>query len=697
MPPTQDRPPCFRFGDFTLDPSSRELSRGGETLRLTAKPFDVLLLLIQNAGVTVSKSDLMAAVWTDSFVTEDNLTQAILKIRRVLGDDKDHPRFIQTIPRIGYRFVGPVTGDAVSCGTAQSEFVSPPRPSAVRGRTWAYVILTLVVAVTVGVGVWRSWRVSAVSGRSDVALPAPTRLSLPVVSATKPIFAPDGHRFLFVGYDSLRPGVGDLYLSSVSESRVERVTQGADPRGDQPVFTPDGTQLVFARWRSGDDGTRWPDLWTVPVVGGQPQVLASQASGAGFSPDGAWLAYTKHESGRTPLWLGSRAQPSSGRQLAPVGFTPRWSPDGRWIAFTTSNPEGGNGDLWIVSADERTRRKLTREPAQMYGIAWLPDSKSIVFAASARRHFHLWRVAIEGGEPTPLTGGVGGYRSPSVSRVGNSLVFSHVLSSRTLFYAPSETHAPSELSRGKYHVWPALSPDGERVASVIREPGFGEMLHVTDVAKGTSTRVSERAASHPEWLDRDRLAYLTGDSEGMQVRVVELSSGRETTWCRIPEVASWLAVHPGHRSFAAVLRGAGRQRIVVRDLDTQREVTLAEGGEYECLRWEPSGRFLSWSGPPKSAGRQSAGVWIAAIGEGAPTNVVRDGYRPVWSADGQVLFYSRIGDHSGLWRHDRRDLTSTKVRDWTEVDYFDLVGGRLVFAQVAGDSSIFSVSLAARP
>ena len=76
----------YRFGEFGLDPQGRVLRRGAEAVPLTPKAFDVLLLLIQNAGRTVTKEELIKAVWPDSFVEESNLTQTIFMVRRALEE-----------------------------------------------------------------------------------------------------------------------------------------------------------------------------------------------------------------------------------------------------------------------------------------------------------------------------------------------------------------------------------------------------------------------------------------------------------------------------------------------------------------------------------------------------------------------------------------------------------------------------------
>ena len=101
--------PIYHFGDFTLDVTNRELLQGEERLELNARYFDALALLVREHGRLIEKDRLFEEVWDDVVVSDSALTQCIKEIRRLLGDDAANPRFIQTVPRHGYRFVAEVS------------------------------------------------------------------------------------------------------------------------------------------------------------------------------------------------------------------------------------------------------------------------------------------------------------------------------------------------------------------------------------------------------------------------------------------------------------------------------------------------------------------------------------------------------------------------------------------------------------
>ena len=104
----------FEFGPFVLDPAKQQLFRDGEAVPLTPKTFDLLRVLVENHDRTLSKEELIKAVWPDSFVDQSNLTQQIAMIRRALGETAGESRFVTTVPARGYRFTAEVTRRAIA-------------------------------------------------------------------------------------------------------------------------------------------------------------------------------------------------------------------------------------------------------------------------------------------------------------------------------------------------------------------------------------------------------------------------------------------------------------------------------------------------------------------------------------------------------------------------------------------------------
>src|SRR6266404_4580945 len=128
---------CYRFDDFYLDARNRQLLRKGEPVPLNSKYLDALLLLVSRRGELVEKQQIFEEVWDGVFVTDAALTQCIKDIRRQLGDDASNPRYIKTVPKHGYIFIGDVvdadneSGEGVQAtAVPEARGISSKRPIA---------------------------------------------------------------------------------------------------------------------------------------------------------------------------------------------------------------------------------------------------------------------------------------------------------------------------------------------------------------------------------------------------------------------------------------------------------------------------------------------------------------------------------------------------------------------------------------
>src|SRR5829696_5363974 len=107
---SSDKPPerIYRFGEFQLMPDDRMLLRSEVRIPMAPRVFNLLLVLVENAGRLVSKETLMNEIWADSFVEEGNLNQTVSRLRKILGEKANENQFIETVPRVGYRFIAEV-------------------------------------------------------------------------------------------------------------------------------------------------------------------------------------------------------------------------------------------------------------------------------------------------------------------------------------------------------------------------------------------------------------------------------------------------------------------------------------------------------------------------------------------------------------------------------------------------------------
>src|SRR5215472_16768186 len=120
MVPPASNPRIVRFGLFEFDLDARELRKSGMRIKLHEQPFQILVMLLERPGTLVTREELQKKLWPgDTFVDFDlSLNSAVKKLRRALNDDSENPRFVETLYRRGYRFIGSVNGSPSSNGGA---------------------------------------------------------------------------------------------------------------------------------------------------------------------------------------------------------------------------------------------------------------------------------------------------------------------------------------------------------------------------------------------------------------------------------------------------------------------------------------------------------------------------------------------------------------------------------------------------
>lgn len=342
-------PSPIRFGIFEVDPATGELRRQGSKVKLQEQPFQVLMMLLEHPGEVVTREEFQKKLWTaDTFVDfERGLNRAINKLREALVDDADTPRFIETLPRRGYRFLASVetagTRGVEGAGRSQLSIVPPDKPEqvedtasavAVAGRQVIPWAVAGVLAVVAMVAVWRPWRAPSIAvDRPFLQLDLDTGRD----EFSQPAISPDGARIVFVSK-------GALAIRRLDQSKTIPLagTEGAC----YPFFSPDGQWVAFFAGRK---------LQKVAVDGGAPIALcdAPTAGGGTWSGDDTIVAALDQTRGlfRIPA-AGGKPQQLTDSRVDPSGtlihLWPQALPGGKGVLFAAMSASG-QGSLRVFT------------------------------------------------------------------------------------------------------------------------------------------------------------------------------------------------------------------------------------------------------------------------------------------------------------------------------------------------------------
>jgi DNA-binding winged helix-turn-helix (wHTH) protein len=244
-----------RFATFEVDLEAGELRKGGVKLKLSGQPFQVLTILLEQPGAVVTREELQKRLWPDTFVDVDhNLNAAINKIREALGDTAENPRFVETLPRRGYRFISPVNGFAPAA-TATKAPEAALRKSHLRLFLAGTIVGTVVLLAIVGWWVYK--RPEPPASPPQRAL---TRLTFDEGLQMEPTWSPDNH---YIAYASNRGGKFDIWVQAVSGGDPVQITKGPGHHW-QPNWSPDGKYIAY-RSEQGDGGCSLFPRWVVPT------------------------------------------------------------------------------------------------------------------------------------------------------------------------------------------------------------------------------------------------------------------------------------------------------------------------------------------------------------------------------------------------------------------------------------------------
>ena len=499
--------PNLRFGVFEIDFDAGELRKRGVRIGLQDQPFRVLCLLVEHPGQLVTREELRTRLWpADTFVDFDgSLNIAVLKVRHALGDSASHPRFIETVPRHGYRFVAPVE-PSVSAGnpgpveaphsdllqTAGDEPLTPI-PST-RRRLGIFIAAAALLAA---LGLAYYFRPSHRSGLAP-SPPAPVPLTAFPGFEANPSLSPNGDQVAFTwngeGQDNF-----DIYVSTVARHSGAPLRLTTGPADEvAPSWSPDASKIAFVRHLGADRG----ELLVMPAGGGPEHKLGEIRSrelelmrliSTAWSPHGEYVSVSHRDPADAAEGIYLFSVTGRKRRLTPAApkgyhgdYMPAFSPDGSFLAFcrlagfSTSEiellPLGQNlvplGPLRTITSD----RRWAVNPA------WIGNGTSLlhVFSEHPTTRRVVRAIHISGSQARTQT--VSFVDEPAeIAVAGAHLVYARRSEDTNIWRAriPGPGQPPATPERFIFSTRsddkPSYSPDGSRIAFVSKRSGSDEI------------------------------------------------------------------------------------------------------------------------------------------------------------------------------------------------------------------------------
>ncbi len=370
-----------RFGTFEIDLQSGELRKRGRRVKLQELPFRVLALLLKNAGQIVTREELRSGLWpSDTFVDFDNgLNAAINKLREALGDSPDSPRFIETLPRRGYRFIAPIEGGPV--GDLQRD----SQGQRLKRFPWSVVTAVLVLALLAGIVAWMKLRENPrVTATMRLTFGGRIAAPLSLFWAETPALATDGKRIFASG----RAGASNLVSVPATGGEPIAVTEMLS--GRLRNMSPDGSNLLVWGRLAGDDRAH---LWIQPATGESPHRLPGvDGQDGAWSPDGKSLVYAAEQD----LYVARNSGESHKILTLPGNATwIRWSPDGHRIRFTLMDLKTKAPTIWESPADGSHLKRVTffQDPSAVECCGeWTTDGSYFLFRTVRDNRADVWIV-----------------------------------------------------------------------------------------------------------------------------------------------------------------------------------------------------------------------------------------------------------------------------------------------------------------
>jgi Tol biopolymer transport system component/DNA-binding winged helix-turn-helix (wHTH) protein len=693
--------PGMCFGPFKLDPATGELRKTGILIKLQPQPFHLLQLLAERAGTLVTREEIQRCLWSEStFVDfEHGINFSINQIRNALADNAENPRYIETLPRRGYRFIAEVraasngktaaevsdkepekgresdypsaSAEVADLETLKSE--KEPRHSA---RWRGFVLASVAILLIAGMAVWYAKRQPA-GKNAPLELKLRQLTSYSSESGAGGVISPDGRYLAYT--DRL-----GMHIKLIEGGETQTILQPDELKSKWvdweigPWF-PDSTRFLANAHPPGGDSSNWTSegtsIWIVSMLGGPPRRLRDEAYSDSISPDGSTIAFGANPAklGDREIWL-MRSDGSQARRLYEAGENSvfgglSWSPDGQRILYDQIDEVGHRLFTRDLMGGPPVAILATAEAKNLNDFLWLPDGR-VVYAmrepAPDEHTCNYWQSRIDPrsgepvGKPRRITNWAGFcVGSTSVSSDSKRLAFGEWRPHNSVYVAELQANgtritAPIRLTLDDGWNNPLGWTADSKAVIFFSDRDGTKGLFKQSLGKDTAERISNAkedgyvlsASVSPEgsWVFYRSNPEEHGPPAPSKLMRVPITGGSpQLVLTANLEGGPRCAKSPGTLCSIAE-RSADRKRLVFEAFDP----VNGRGGELAELKTDETADYhwdLSPDGTRISLLKNKEGrIQILSLNDRAPQEITVKGWNSltnaVWAADGKLLFVS---------------------------------------------------------
>ncbi len=686
----------YEFGPYRLDAAECLLLRDGEVVLLQPKVFDLLRVLVEHHGHLLEKDELMKLVWPDAIVEEANLANNISILRKTLSENGE--RFIETVPKRGYRFVTGVREVAARGAesgehqpTELDEIGIKPAPTSAAKRPISQlqghklgvgITLALLIAAA---ALW-VYRMREGQNPAEPFREMQIRRLTSTGTAFEAAISPDGRFIAYISGAAAVGGYHSLWIKHLTTNQETQLIAEAGFRYRGLAFSPDGNFIYYSQRRGREAGSV---LYRIPSLGGEPQNLfAGVDSAVSFSPDGSQLAFVREDktTGESAL-LTSNADGTAERKIAVCKYPdtysvdgPSWSPDGKLIAVAKMRSAPNfHFRLMAFQVTDGVEQPIGETKwVWLMRVAWLKDGSGLAAVGrikSGGTNDQIWLVTYPNGELHRITNDLNSYRNlnltPDTTKLvtvqsevrsniwvvqaknpGNAVPITNDPVSQDgyngLDWTPDGKIVYTSLANGHQNIW-VMNADGSQPKRIT--PDSDDNDQFPSVANDGRYIAFASSRSGPGRIWRI-------DMDGGNL--TELSEGKHDLMPNCSPDGDWIVYSANNHGKRVIVkmpaRGGTSEEIALTSRYADFPVVSPDGKLIACLYQEETSSPLKVALLPAAG---DASVQMLNLPNTHPWPSVR------WHPDGQVLSYLDPKDNSSnVWLYPLDGRAPGKLTDF---------------------------------